>query len=211
MKLISFAVISFLAITVSAYPGLGTPSQDLEGSQSTTAQDLEGSQSTTTQDLEGSQSTDTQSEQQHQGATTQSEQQPQSAASQILEESQGATTQSEQEYQDTIDQSEPEDSQQLLQNMLDKLSDEYKAKYDEVNGLQHIIDELANEMPNFELRANTFDGPEKEALFQDLLSKNPSWGTAYETWEALQREMEAIRKEYNGVVKKMALLNETQE
>ncbi|KAH6600681.1 hypothetical protein BASA50_002065 [Batrachochytrium salamandrivorans] len=34
MKLISFAALSFLAITVSAYPGLDTPSQGAEQSQS---------------------------------------------------------------------------------------------------------------------------------------------------------------------------------
>ncbi|KAH9249973.1 hypothetical protein BASA81_012220 [Batrachochytrium salamandrivorans] len=40
MKLISFAALSFLAITVSAHPGLGTPPQDLEEPQSTASQIL---------------------------------------------------------------------------------------------------------------------------------------------------------------------------
>ncbi|KAH6599332.1 hypothetical protein BASA50_003102 [Batrachochytrium salamandrivorans] len=51
MKLISFAAISLLAITVSAYPGLGTPPQGAEQSQSTDTQGLEEPQSTTTQIL----------------------------------------------------------------------------------------------------------------------------------------------------------------
>ncbi|KAH6573371.1 hypothetical protein BASA50_001133 [Batrachochytrium salamandrivorans] len=53
MKLIAFAVISFLAITVSAYPGLGTPHQ------STTAQSAEQHQSTSTDEMQQFQSTDT--------------------------------------------------------------------------------------------------------------------------------------------------------
>ncbi|KAH6589115.1 hypothetical protein BASA50_010281 [Batrachochytrium salamandrivorans] len=57
MKLISFAVISFLAITVSAYPGLGTPSQDLEEPQSTTTQSAQEPQSTTVHSEQEYQST----------------------------------------------------------------------------------------------------------------------------------------------------------
>ncbi|KAH6561933.1 hypothetical protein BASA82_001064 [Batrachochytrium salamandrivorans] len=58
MKLISLAVLSFLAITVSAYPGSDTPPQ-----------------STTTQSAEQPQSTTGQSEQQYQDAASQSERQ----------------------------------------------------------------------------------------------------------------------------------------
>ncbi|KAH6582814.1 hypothetical protein BASA60_001710 [Batrachochytrium salamandrivorans] len=58
MKLISFAVISLLAITVSAYPGSSTLPQ------STTTQDIQQHQSTATQSAEQPQSTATQSEQQ---------------------------------------------------------------------------------------------------------------------------------------------------
>ncbi|KAH9263351.1 hypothetical protein BASA83_013265 [Batrachochytrium salamandrivorans] len=55
MKLISFAAISFLAITVSAYPGLGTPSQGADAPSAEQSQDATG-----------------QSEQQSQGAVGQS-------------------------------------------------------------------------------------------------------------------------------------------
>ncbi|KAH9270746.1 hypothetical protein BASA83_007108 [Batrachochytrium salamandrivorans] len=55
MKLISFAIVSLLAITVSAYPGPGTPHQ-----------------STTTQSALQHQSTDTPGAQQHQAAAHQS-------------------------------------------------------------------------------------------------------------------------------------------
>ncbi|KAH6564859.1 hypothetical protein BASA60_010124 [Batrachochytrium salamandrivorans] len=54
MKLISFAAISFLAITVSAYPGLGTPSQGADAPSAEQSQDATG-----------------QSEQQSQGAAGQ--------------------------------------------------------------------------------------------------------------------------------------------
>ncbi|KAH9263356.1 hypothetical protein BASA83_013271 [Batrachochytrium salamandrivorans] len=42
MKLISFAAISFLAITVSAYPGLGTPSQGADAPSAEQSQDATG-------------------------------------------------------------------------------------------------------------------------------------------------------------------------
>ncbi|KAH9271742.1 hypothetical protein BASA83_006112 [Batrachochytrium salamandrivorans] len=66
MKLISFAALSFLAITVSAYPGdntlpQSTAIQSAEQSQSTATQSEEQPQSTTTQSQEQSQSTDIQS------------------------------------------------------------------------------------------------------------------------------------------------------
>ncbi|KAH6559962.1 hypothetical protein BASA62_000237 [Batrachochytrium salamandrivorans] len=63
MRLISFAVISLLAITVSAYPGLGSDDQDLEEPQSTAAQDLEEPQSASVQGEQQSQSTVAQDEQ----------------------------------------------------------------------------------------------------------------------------------------------------
>ncbi|KAH6569827.1 hypothetical protein BASA50_003570 [Batrachochytrium salamandrivorans] len=53
MRLISFAVISLLAITVSAQPPQNTGAQGLEGPQSAVSQDLEGPQSTTAQILLG--------------------------------------------------------------------------------------------------------------------------------------------------------------
>ncbi|KAH6564857.1 hypothetical protein BASA50_008314 [Batrachochytrium salamandrivorans] len=49
MKLISFAVVSLLAITVSAYPQQTTTTQDLQPSQSTSTDDVQSSQSTSTQ------------------------------------------------------------------------------------------------------------------------------------------------------------------
>ncbi|KAH6596842.1 hypothetical protein BASA61_003336 [Batrachochytrium salamandrivorans] len=63
MKLISFAVISFLAITVSAYPHQDPDEQDVEQSQGASSQ----------------------SEQQHQGTTVQSEHQARSTIAQVLQ------------------------------------------------------------------------------------------------------------------------------
>ncbi|KAH6563061.1 hypothetical protein BASA83_009539 [Batrachochytrium salamandrivorans] len=54
MKLISFAVLSLLAITVSAHPGLGTPPQGLEEPQSTTTQsELEDPRQSLQNELDG--------------------------------------------------------------------------------------------------------------------------------------------------------------
>ncbi|KAH9253792.1 hypothetical protein BASA83_004297 [Batrachochytrium salamandrivorans] len=176
MKLISFAVISFLAITVSAYPGLGTPSQDLEGSPSTSSQDLEESQST----------------------TTQSAQEPQST-----------TVQSEQEYQSTTNPNEQEDSQQSLQDQLDKLIENYEEKRAEANELQNEINELETEISSMNLKANTLDESGMMDLIRDLLAKNESWNTAYETWKTLKHEMTAIMEDYSEMVKKTPSLDET--
>ncbi|KAH6562413.1 hypothetical protein BASA50_006680 [Batrachochytrium salamandrivorans] len=63
MKLTSFAAISLLAITVSAYPGLGSDAQDIQGSQSTIPQDEQQYQSTVSQGEQQSQSTVAQDEQ----------------------------------------------------------------------------------------------------------------------------------------------------
>ncbi|KAH6593133.1 hypothetical protein BASA50_007583 [Batrachochytrium salamandrivorans] len=57
MKLISFAVVSLLAITVSAYPQQTTTTQDVQSSQSTSTQTSQPSQSTSTNDVQSSQST----------------------------------------------------------------------------------------------------------------------------------------------------------
>ncbi|KAH6563219.1 hypothetical protein BASA50_006705 [Batrachochytrium salamandrivorans] len=54
MKLISFAAVSLLAITVSAYPGLGSDGQDLEEPQGNSAQGEQESQSTVSQGEQGS-------------------------------------------------------------------------------------------------------------------------------------------------------------
>ncbi|KAH6594347.1 hypothetical protein BASA50_006594 [Batrachochytrium salamandrivorans] len=63
MKLISFAVISFLAITVSAYPHQDPNERDVEQSQGASSQSEQGDQSDTTQILLEPQSTIDQSEQ----------------------------------------------------------------------------------------------------------------------------------------------------
>ncbi|KAH6572080.1 hypothetical protein BASA60_006852 [Batrachochytrium salamandrivorans] len=189
MKLISFAVISFLAITVSAYPGLGTPSQDLEESPSTSSQDLEGSQSTTTQSAQKPQST-----------TTQSAQEPQST-----------TIQSEQEYQSTTAQDLSENSQQSLQDQLEKLFEEYEEKRVEASKLQNIMDELETEMSEIVSRANTLEGLERTDLLQEFLAKHKSWSEPYTAWGILQRRMADIRKKYGDMVKEIASLNETQQ
>ncbi|KAH6589749.1 hypothetical protein BASA50_009842 [Batrachochytrium salamandrivorans] len=52
MKLISFAVVSLLAITVSAYPPQTTTTNDVQSSQSTSTQDMQPSQSTSTDDMQ---------------------------------------------------------------------------------------------------------------------------------------------------------------
>ncbi|KAH6591266.1 hypothetical protein BASA50_008843 [Batrachochytrium salamandrivorans] len=156
MKLISFAVISFLAITVSAYPYQNPDERDLEESQ---------------------------------GASFQSGQQPQGAASQIL----------------------LENPPQSLQDKIDKLTNEYEGKQAAAGELQNEIDRLGEEMAKIESRVHTLDGSERTNLVRDFLATNTSWDLAHAAWEALQHEMEDIRKERGELVKQMALLNETQE
>ncbi|KAH6592180.1 hypothetical protein BASA50_008225 [Batrachochytrium salamandrivorans] len=178
MKLISFAVISFLAITVSAYPHQGAGVQDLEESPSTPSQDLEESPSTFSQDLEGSQST---------------------------------TTQSEQEYQSATTQGLSENSRQSLQDKLDKLTKEYKAKQAAASELQNTMDGLETRMSDIGLRANIPDGPGMMDLVREFLAKNSGLAKARASKKALEREMDAILKECDDLVKGTTSSDETRE
>ncbi|KAH6576650.1 hypothetical protein BASA50_006700 [Batrachochytrium salamandrivorans] len=154
MKLISFAVISLLAITVSAYPGLGSDGQDLEEPQGSNAQSEQQLQSTSvTQDEQGSQSTVTQNEQESQSTVTQDKQESQSTVTQNEQESQSTVTQDKQESQSTVTQNEQESQSTVTQDKQgsqstvtqDKQESDYdkvmlkfkelKSKYERVKGL----------------------------------------------------------------------------
>ncbi|KAH6599108.1 hypothetical protein BASA50_003250 [Batrachochytrium salamandrivorans] len=76
MKLISFAVVSLLAITVSAYPQQSTSTQDVQSYQSTSTDDVQPSQSTSTNDVQPSQSTSTNDAQSSQSTATPTPQPP---------------------------------------------------------------------------------------------------------------------------------------
>ncbi|KAH9252442.1 hypothetical protein BASA81_009643 [Batrachochytrium salamandrivorans] len=202
MKLISFAVISFLAIAVSAYPHQNPDEQDFEGSQDASFQSAEQPQGVTTQVLLENQGTIDQSEPEPQSATVQGLQEPQGATVQGLQEPQGATVQSEQQHQGAIDQSEPENPQQSLQDMLDKLLKEYEEKQAETDRLQQEIDRLEEEMLNIESRANTFDGPGVMSLFREFIAKNGVLVRARASKETLEREMEATMVKHSEIARR---------
>ncbi|KAH6575188.1 hypothetical protein BASA60_000738 [Batrachochytrium salamandrivorans] len=152
MKLISFAAISLLAVTVSAYPGLGTLPQ-----------------STTTQSALQHQSTDTQSVQQYQDAFTQSVQQPDQDPFQT-ELSELEEDQSEQEMSHIgLDKLEKdyERTQVLISELGSIISTTTKEKVD--LGLEK--DEL-----NEALKKNDINRAEKAVLLTEYLDKCNDWG-----------------------------------
>ncbi|KAH9269480.1 hypothetical protein BASA83_008430 [Batrachochytrium salamandrivorans] len=76
MKLISFAVVSLLAITVSAYPQQSTSTQDVQSYQSTSTPTSQQSQSTSVPTSQPSQSTSTNDVQSSQSTATPTPQPP---------------------------------------------------------------------------------------------------------------------------------------
>ncbi|KAH6567193.1 hypothetical protein BASA60_009166 [Batrachochytrium salamandrivorans] len=140
MKLISFAVISFLAITVSAYPHRSAASQGLEESQIDLVHSVNG---------------------------------------QYL---------------------------QLLQVELNELLDNYKAKKDEADKLQDIIDAMEKEISDLESRASDLDDPEKKASAQNLSNLQISLEEAKEFKSTLEDEMDAAMEEYGDTVEEIVSL-----
>ncbi|KAH6587164.1 hypothetical protein BASA50_001442 [Batrachochytrium salamandrivorans] len=150
MKLISFAVISFLAITVSAFPPNHPDAKDVGQSSN--------------------------------------EQQPPSTDAQGLEQSQGAS------FQTTQDSSES--SQELLQDKLEDLIDEYTTKHAEASKLKTEVDKMKNELSEIVLRTEGLDGPEKEESMRDFFAKQKVWSKEYGRMRSLEHKMDAIKKEY---------------
>ncbi|KAH6567190.1 hypothetical protein BASA50_009581 [Batrachochytrium salamandrivorans] len=140
MKLISVAVISFLAITVSADPHRSAASQGLEESQIDLVHSVNG---------------------------------------QYL---------------------------QLLQVELNELLDNYKAKKDEADKLQDIIDAMEKEVSDLESRASDLDDPEKKASAQNLSNLQISLEEAKEFKSTLEDEMDAAMEEYGDTVEEIVSL-----
>ncbi|KAH6594016.1 hypothetical protein BASA50_006922 [Batrachochytrium salamandrivorans] len=65
MKLISFAIVSLLAVTVSAHLPHGAATQDMDQSQGSNTESVQQPQSTSTEEMDQYQSTDTQTLQEH--------------------------------------------------------------------------------------------------------------------------------------------------
>ncbi|KAH6598372.1 hypothetical protein BASA50_003793 [Batrachochytrium salamandrivorans] len=108
MKLISFAALSFLAITVSAYPGLDILPQSTDAQSQKQSQSIDVQSQKQSQSVEKHQGTDIQSQKQsqsaekHQGTDVQSQKQPQSTNLQSQKKSQSTTTQSAKKSQDEV-------------------------------------------------------------------------------------------------------------
>ncbi|KAH6567188.1 hypothetical protein BASA50_009583 [Batrachochytrium salamandrivorans] len=134
MKLISFAVISFLAITVSAYPHRSAASQELEEPQ------IDLAHSTYGQHI------------------------------------------------------------QSLQNELEELLNDYKAKQKKADKLQHIINEMEKAISDLESRAGDLDESEKKASAQTLLGIQMYLKTVKESKGALDHKIESTMAEYNDTV-----------
>ncbi|KAH9267317.1 hypothetical protein BASA83_010051 [Batrachochytrium salamandrivorans] len=136
MRLISFAVVSLLAVTVSAYPGPGTPHQ-----------------STTTQSALQHQSTDTPGAQQHQGNDDLNDPDLRSAIAQSLQQQQTdddlndqqlqlALAESAQQPQSNRDQILQDYGQGASQAEVKELEEELKLKEALAAELKDVIDAI---------------------------------------------------------------------
>ncbi|KAH6579589.1 hypothetical protein BASA61_004778 [Batrachochytrium salamandrivorans] len=120
MKLISFAIVSLLAITVSAYPGPGTPLQ----------------------------STDTQSAQQPQVAASQSTVQHQSTDTPSVLQHQDDADLNDQQYQNDATQSEQQSDQDKIQAELKRLMQVYKNDAATLHRVENKIEVAQREAVN---------------------------------------------------------------
>ncbi|KAH6597442.1 hypothetical protein BASA50_004359 [Batrachochytrium salamandrivorans] len=172
MKLISLAAISFLAITVSAYPGLGTPSQGDNAPSAEQSQDATG-----------------QSEQQSQGATGQSEQQSQGATGQSEQQSQGAGAPS------TLKHYEPE-----LQAQIDMLSKNHREKINEIYNLGDHIKEMEDNLWELKRLIEDLekDSPEKDDMMVKLMSLSSDIKDEFAFLQNKVEEMKEIEGQYNN-------------
>ncbi|KAH6582532.1 hypothetical protein BASA60_001896 [Batrachochytrium salamandrivorans] len=198
MRLISFAVVSLLAVTVSAYPGPGTPHQ-----------------STTTQSALQHQSTDTPGAQQHQGNDDLNDPDLRSAIAQSLQQQQTdddlndqqlqlALAESAQQPQSNRDQILQDYGQGASQAEVKELEEELKLKEALAAELKDVIDAIKNEelqtgseinLINSNLKREGISQEEQMHLLKENFSKTTSMSEAYSSMKTIQRELESVKAE----------------
>ncbi|KAH6581049.1 hypothetical protein BASA50_001227 [Batrachochytrium salamandrivorans] len=108
-------------------------------------------------------------------------------------------------------QSAQENPRQSLQNELNQLLDDYKAKQAAATDLQNDIDEIEKGMSEAELELSNLDEPEK-TISQIYLSRLDRVLTIIrDSKRILDDEMADIKKESEDVNKAIASLDETPE
>ncbi|KAH6566334.1 hypothetical protein BASA50_003746 [Batrachochytrium salamandrivorans] len=190
MKLISFAVISLLAITVSAYPGLGTPPQGGEQSESTSTPSAHQPQGADAQSAGQLSSIIGQNPWQLPSTIDQDSQQPHADTSHVL-----------QEYHE-----------QSLQTKLNELDKKYQETQGVANKIQDTINVLKHEMWNLKAKLGELKaGPEYAEVFEEYRRKSKALDKERDYLTALKDDMGTIMDMYDRTVNEIISLNEAQQ
>ncbi|KAH9250787.1 hypothetical protein BASA81_011375 [Batrachochytrium salamandrivorans] len=150
MKLISFAMVSLLAITVSAQPPHNTDTDAVDKYLNDAIQNMKQSQGTSAQNSQQSHDADidmldqilndiTQNTQQPQGAATHSAQQSPGATSRSAHQYRDVSAQSAQRYQGATTQSAQQSNQDIIRIEINRLMEAYKIQNDHCFQIDHQI------------------------------------------------------------------------
>ncbi|KAH6569865.1 hypothetical protein BASA50_003607 [Batrachochytrium salamandrivorans] len=206
MKLISFAALSFLAITVSAYPRLGAPPQgagapSAEHSQGAGAPGVQQPRGAVAQGAGQLPSTRAQDPWQLLGAAAHDPQQPQNTGVRDAEQVRANNGRLLQNY-----------NEELLQNRLDKLGKEYQEKQKVAEEIQDIAKVLEDEMQELGLLLGALKaGPEYDGVFEKYLQKSKEVSEQHGALNDLKDDMESVQSMYDATVEEILSSNETQQ
>ncbi|KAH9276344.1 hypothetical protein BASA83_001032 [Batrachochytrium salamandrivorans] len=190
MRLFSFAALSFLAITVSAYPGPGTPpqgdvAQSAEQSQDADAPDPQHPQGADSHGLWQGLMDVVHDPQQFQNGVH-NPQQPQDAGARDAEQphaSNGRVLQKPHE--------------RLLQDKLNKVGEEYNARKGVAKGIQDFITVLEKEIQRLGIRLGGLDdGPEYDGVLEKCLQLSEEVRKQYGHLKDMNQELKDLENMY---------------
>ncbi|KAH9276349.1 hypothetical protein BASA83_001039 [Batrachochytrium salamandrivorans] len=217
MKLISLAALSFLAITVSAYPGPGTPPQGAG------VQGAEQSQGAGAQGAQQPQGAGVQGAQQPQGANApdpwqdrndrgqdpwqfpstraQDPWQPWGTAVHDPQQPQNTGAQNEQQVRADNGRALQEHHEQSLQDTLDEVGEEYDARKGMAEGIEDFIKVLEDEMQRLGIRLGGLDdGPEYDEVFEKYLKTSGALDKQYGYLKDMNQELKDLESTYTRTV-----------
>ncbi|KAH6590627.1 hypothetical protein BASA61_005218 [Batrachochytrium salamandrivorans] len=207
MRLISFAIVSLLAITVSAQSP-HTVIQRAHQHRNTVIQRAHQHRDTVIQRAHQHRNTVIQcrhfeyrtSAHQHRNTVIQSARQLRSTVIQSAHQPQSTTT-----------HILPEHHRESLQTALERLVEDYKSIQAETDRLQNAINAMGKKKSKIESEMNDLDQPEKETSVQKNSSIRRSSTIAQASKINIEDEMKAIMKEYGDVVKEIDLSDQIPE
>ncbi|KAH6578552.1 hypothetical protein BASA50_003852 [Batrachochytrium salamandrivorans] len=199
MRLISFAIVSLLAITVSAQSP-HTVIQRAHQHRNTVIQRAHQHRNTVIQRAHQHRNTVIQRAHQHRNTVIQSARQLRSTVIQSAHQPQSTTT-----------HILPEHHRESLQTALERLVEDYKSIQAETDRLQNAINAMGKKKSKIESEMNNLDQPEKETSVQKNSSIRRSSTIAQASKINIEDEMKAIMKEYGDVVKEIDLSDQIPE